>query len=115
MTFFSTEICPNRLDVTGALPLVYPGALPVTVAVPTVVPVKVKVPIVLPAAINNGDPAIVTTPAGEALSAMETPGAGAAALNRTVPLIVRVRPTVAAESVKLMVGVPTFTTAVPGR
>lgn len=86
-----------------------------TVAAPTVVPVRLKVPIVSPAAMNNGDPAIVTTPAGEAFSAMETPGDGAGALKKTVPLIVRVSPTVVAESVTLMVGVATLTKAVPGR
>ena len=84
-------------------------------AAPTVVPVRVKLPIVSPAAMNKGDPAIVTTPAGEALRLMETPGAGAGALNSTLPLIVRVRPTVAAASDTLMAGVPMLTTAVPGR
>ena len=72
-------------------------------------------PVVSPAAMNKGDPAIVTTPAGEALKLMDTPGAGAGALKKTLPPMVRVRPTVAADSEMLIVGVPTLTTAVPGR
>ena len=84
-------------------------------AVPAETPVTVKEPEVLPAAMKTGEGETVTTPAGAAFRFTETPGTGAGPLKVTVPLTVFVRPTVLLDREIEIVGVPTFTTAVPGR
>lgn len=46
--FRSTAICPKRLAFTLALPPVYPGAVPLMLAVPAARPVKENVPLMAP-------------------------------------------------------------------
>ena len=70
---------------------------------------------VAPAAIVTGAPWMLTIPAGKAARETDIPPGGAGALSVTVPLTVRVKPTVCAEKATDRLGVVTLTVAKPGR